>query len=152
MRALLGCDYALHKLHCRIVLARIALTLLLDDHLAERARVLLKDNLKMRRRVRTHLDGLWLEAHRTERQFPSVMACNLELAVQVAGFSDVVALVYGTCQRYGVTVSIINFSCNLRFGNNSQEQEHQCNEKRPFHVCFILIYPIIDFEYTFLVS
>ena len=102
----------------------------------------------MRRRVRTHLDGLRLEAHRTERQFPSVMACNLELAVQVAGFSDVVALVYGTCQRYGVTVRIINFSCNLRFGNNSQEQEHQCNEKRPFHVCFILIYPIIDFEYT----
>ena len=36
----------------------------------------------MRRRVRTHLDGLRLEAHRTERQFPSVMACNLELAVQ----------------------------------------------------------------------
>ena len=35
MRALLGCDYALHKLHGRIVFARIALTLLLDNHLAE---------------------------------------------------------------------------------------------------------------------
>ena len=35
MRALLGCDYALHELHGRIVLARIALTLLLDNHLAE---------------------------------------------------------------------------------------------------------------------
>ena len=35
MRALLGCDDALHELHGRIVLARIALTLLLDDHLAD---------------------------------------------------------------------------------------------------------------------
>ena len=127
VRQLLGSYNALHEFYGRVVLARVAFALLLDNHLAKSLRVLLEHNLHVRRSVGANLDSLWNEAYATECEFPTIVSCNGKLAVHVACCCHMMALIYSACQRNRVSVAVINFTGNLCLGCNDQDKEHQCN-------------------------